>query len=342
MRGSPDGLRLQAFRVAAAIGSLLLVAAGAMAVRPGQDAVMHTDPAPGRRCGSDHAAAEPALRRRARVAGFYDHYLAIVPSGVVEWRQGESARVVLDRAHHVTVAGRHGYVIDDDDRLLRWPLGATRAATEPLLDQVALASAGESSVLVIRCDGSLWQRRADDSVWRRVAARAQHAWVGDSSDYYIDADGRLFASGLAHRGQYGDGRLTAAIGWTVVAERARVVVAHTGHAVMLRDDGAVLGTGGNRYGPLGGHGLGDKADRWGVIFDAASRIASGSRHTLALRADGTLFSWGGADGPAPKAVRSGVAAIAAGLDGSAAIDADGGLWQWRVGGAAQRVELPTR
>lgn len=37
--------------------------------------------------------------------------------------------------------------------------------------------------------------------------------------------------------------------------------AHTGHALYLRRDGVVLATGGNRYGPLGAHGLGDKADR---------------------------------------------------------------------------------
>jgi hypothetical protein len=41
------------------------------------------------------------------------------------------------------------------------------------------------------------------------------------------------------------------------------VRAHIGHALYLylRRDGVVLGTGGNRYGPLGAHGLGDKADR---------------------------------------------------------------------------------
>lgn len=329
--------KVRALRIAVAMA---LVFAAAFAAQAADNAMRPADHRAEVGCGADNAAALPALRRRARLAGFYEHFLALENSRVAEWRRGEAARVVLDGGRHVAVAGRHGYAIDDADRLLRWPLGVRGVAPEVEFEQVAFASAGDSGVLAIRCDGSLWQRRADGSVWRRVASRALHAWVGDSSDYYIDGDGRLFASGLAHRGQYGDGLLTAAPAWVAVAARATFVVAHTGHAVMLRDDGAVLGTGGNRFGPLGTHGLGDKADRWGVIFDGASQIASGSRHTLALRADGTLFTWGGADGPAPKVVRASVVAIAAGLDGSTAIDADGAWWHWAVGGAPVRVQWP--
>ena len=41
----------------------------------------------------------------------------------------------------------------------------------------------------------------------------------------------------------------------------------------------VLGTGGNRFGPLSRHGLGDKADRWAPIFDGAHEKS----HHLALQ-----------------------------------------------------------
>ncbi len=37
----------------------------------------------------------------------------------------------------------------------------------------------------------------------------------------------------------------------------------------------LMGTGGNRFGPLSRHGLGDKADRWGPVFDGARAIAFG-------------------------------------------------------------------
>ena len=69
----------------------------------------------------------------------------------------------------------------------------------------------------------------------------------------------MSAKGLAHRGQYGDGRLTATAGFVVTAHDVVTVKAHTGHAVHLARDGVVMGTGGNRFGPLSSHGLGDKA-----------------------------------------------------------------------------------
>ncbi len=312
----------------------------ASAMRPVKGAMTKPANRPGLGCGADNAAAVPSLQRRARVAGYYDHFLALVGERVIEWRLGGAARVAFEGATHVSVAEKRAYAIGADDRLHGWTLGGSDAAVE--LDQVALASAGASGLLAIRCDGSLWQRPAGANGWQRIAPFAQHAWVGDSADYYIDDTGTLFVSGKAHRGQYGDGRLTEAIGWTAVAQHASFVVAHTGHAVYLRDDGAVLGTGGNRFGPLGTHGLGDKADRWGVIFDGASQIATGSRHTLALRADGALFTWGGADGVAPRQVLGGVAAVAGGLEGSAAIDIDGTLWSWSVGQPPARLAKPPR
>jgi alpha-tubulin suppressor-like RCC1 family protein len=167
-----------------------------------------------------------------------------------------------------------------------------------------------------------------------------HAWVGDGADYYIDPAGGLFVRGKAHRGQYGDGRLAESPGWTRVAGDAVAVVAHTGHALYLRRDGAVLGTGGNRFGPLGRHGLGDKADTWGVIFSAASQIATGSRHSLAIRADGMLWIWGAGAGLEPAPVLSNVVAAGGGLEDSVALTADGAVWNWGLGQAPARVELP--
>ena len=88
--------------------------------------------------------------------------------------------------------------------------------------------------------------------------------------------------------------------------------AHTGHAIHLRRDGVVMGTGGNRYGPLSAHGLGDKADRWGRIFDGAIAVATGSRHSLAIRADASLWAWGAGFTIQPAKLFVKVVAVAAG------------------------------
>ena len=115
------------------------------------------------------------------------------------------------------------------------------------------------------------------------------------------------------------------------------VKAHTGHALHLRRDGVVMGTGGNRYGPLASHGLGDKAERWGRIFDGAVAIATGSRHSLAIRADGSLWAWGEGFATEPAKLFEGVAAVAAGDSATIARGADGALWQWDGGGTPRRL-----
>jgi alpha-tubulin suppressor-like RCC1 family protein len=106
------------------------------------------------------------------------------------------------------------------------------------------------------------------------------------------------------------------------------IKAHTGHAILLRQDGTVMGTGGNIYGPLGRHGLGDKAVFWGPIFHEADAIATGSSHSLAIRRDGTLWHWGRDIGLDPEQVLEDVVAGAADQNGSVALLNDGSLWQW--------------
>ncbi len=285
-----------------------------------------------------HAAAVLAMQRRTRVAAYYELKLALVGGKVIEWGNNRPPRTVLQGALHVAVAKARGYAIDTRRQLVGWNAGADQ--TEVLLDDTAWLAAGDSGLLAIRCDGSLWQRDASARDWTRVAGAVVQAWVGDGADYYIDADGGLFARGQAHRGQYGDGKLTQAPGWTRVASDAVAVVAHTGHALYLRRDGAVLGTGGNRFGPLGQHGYGDKADAWGIVFEGASMIATGSRHSLAIRPDGSLWIWGADEGLSPKPVLSQVLAVSGGENDTVALTADGKIWNWPLGQLPVPLVLP--
>jgi alpha-tubulin suppressor-like RCC1 family protein len=99
-----------------------------------------------------------------------------------------------------------------------------------------------------------------------------------------------------------------------------------------------MGTGGNRYGPLAHHGLGDKADRWGPIFRGAVAIATGSRHSLAIRADGSLWAWGEGFAIEPAKILDRVSAVAAGNTATIARAADGALWQWDGGQGPRRLD----
>jgi hypothetical protein len=225
-----------------------------------------------------------------------------------------------------------------DGSLLAWTDAPERATT--LLRGVKRFAAGASGWFAIDAAAVLWHGVGTDAAPRRTAEDVVDACIGDSADYYVTRDGTLFVKGLAHRGQYGDGKLSATPDFVATARDAVAVRAHTGHALHLRRDGVVMGTGGNRYGPLGSHGLGDKADRWGRVFDGASAIATGSRHSLAIRADAGLWAWGEGFAIAPTRVLDQVSAVAAGDTATIARRADGSLWQWDGGGVPRRLVLP--
>ena len=169
------------------------------------------------------------MKRRSPVSLYYDLKLAIVSVQVFEWRANARPRRVMSGAMHVATSSAHGYAIDSADRVLRWAAGQDR--TEVVFEDTAFAASGETGLLAIRCDGSLWQRRSDATAFKRIADAAIHTRVGDSADCYIDATGRLHVSGKAHRGQYGNGRLEETRGWIPVADEAVAVYSHTGHAV---------------------------------------------------------------------------------------------------------------
>lgn len=271
------------------------------------------------------------------VAAFYARSLALHDGGVLEWTPTTPPRRIDFRTVHVTVARDTSYAIDTAGRLLTWSVDSPDPRVSAI--DIAHVTCGESGVLAIRNDGTLMQRLTNTSAWNDVAFDVVHAWVGDSSDYYVTREGRLYVSGLAHRGQYGDGLLTSVAGWKPVAEDVVQVCAHTGHAVLLKSDGTVEGTGGNRFGPLGRHGYGDKADRWGAIFDPAIRIATGARNTLAIRADRSLWLWGEHVGLEPRRVLEDVLDVACGDTHVVARTADDRIWYWAAGDVPRPLAL---
>ena len=274
--------------------------------------------------------------RGPMLASYYARHMALRDGVAYGWSgQGMPARL-RSGVRQVGVGRDDGFALLDDDRLVRWRDDPAQA--EVLMAGVAWFAAGQSGWFAADNAGGLWYGSGAQPVPQRVADGVIAGCIGDSADYLIRSDGRLFAKGLAHRGQYGDGLLKQTPDFVATAADAVAVRAHTGHAIYLRRDGVVLGTGGNRYGPLSHHGLGDKADRWGPIFDGARAIATGSRHSLAVRGDGSLWAWGEGFGIEPRRLHEGVQAVAAGDTATLALGADGSLWQWEVGGAPRRLQ----
>ena len=269
------------------------------------------------------------------LASFYELHMALIGGVAYAWRgQGQPVRQ-RGGVRQVGVSRDACFALLDEGRLLRWRDDPQHADT--LMQGVAAFAAGESGWFAIDASRQLWHGGATP---QRVATDVVAACIGDGADYHVRQDGTLWVKGLAHRGQYGDGRLAASPDFISTAQDAVAVKAHTGHALYLRRDGVVLGTGGNRFGPLGAHGLGDKADRWGAIFDGERAIATGSRHSVAIRQDGSLWAWGEGFGIEPRKLREAVLTTAAGDTATLALTTDGGLWQWEGGSAPRRLQWP--
>ena len=270
------------------------------------------------------------------LASYYERHMALRDGVAYGWVGQGAPQRLCDGVRQVGVGRDTWFALLDDGRLIRW---ADRPeAADPLMAGVADFAAGDSGWFAIDPARRLWQ--GCQGVPCQVADDVVAACVGDGADYYVCGNGTLWVRGLAHRGQYGDGRLMASDAFVCTADDAVAVCAHTGHALYLRRDGVVLGTGGNRFGPLGAHGLGDKADRWGAIFDGARVIATGSRHSLAIRHDGSLWAWGEGFGAAPCKLLDGVLAIAGGDTATLALTTEPALWQWEAGHARRRLHWP--
>lgn len=272
-----------------------------------------------------------------RLAAYYDRKMVLCDKTAFQWQGYDKPRRVADNIAQVGVGRDVSYALTHDGRLLSWR--ASAESPRVILERISWFAAGRSGVFAIRTDNTLMFLERSDSWFGvgnmakpvEIADQVKTASIGDGANYYVTQAGVLFVKGLSHRGQYGDGKLQSTTDFVAVANNVVSIKAHTGHAILLAENGTVMGTGGNIYGPLGQHGLGDKATSWGVIFRDAIAIATGSSHSLAIKSDGSLWSWGRDIGLVPKLVLNEVVAVAADLTGSIALLSDNTLWQWDRG-----------
>lgn len=284
-----------------------------------------------------HTRANAAVAHAATtsLAAFYDRNMAIIEGAAYAWDAQEVPRPMLPDCRAVGVSKDACFALRMSGELVTWRDDAARATR--LMAGVQAFAAGVTGWFAIDDQGVLWHATTAIDDPARVAQDVIAACIGDGADYYITRDGALFVRGLAQRGQYGDGVLQATAHFVATAQSAVAVKAHTGHAIYLAADGTVFGTGGNRFGPLSSHGLGDMAARWGAIFDGCVAIATGARHSVALRPDGSLWAWGEGFDIAPAKICAAVHALAAGDTVTLVRTADGALWQWDRGVGPRRL-----
>lgn len=277
------------------------------------------------------------------LAAYYDDFLAICDNTVYEWSNFDRPQESIANVKQVGIGKNNRYALTGKGRLLVWSDDYLKTTT--LMDDVRSFHAGRSGLLVIRNNDSLWKIETkslfgigEDISGKpsQIASRALTASVGDSANYYVTPEGELLVQGLAHRGQYGDGKLISTENYIQTSEDVIQVVSHTGHALLLKRNGGVWGTGGNIYGPLGSHGYGDKAIKWGFIVGGVDSIATGSSHSLAIKRDSSLWIWGRNEGLNPRQVMTDVTAVAAGNSSTIALS-EGALWQWDTGTEPRKI-----
>lgn len=270
------------------------------------------------------------------LASYYDRHMAIINDAAFGWTGANKPRHMLDSVKQVGVSNDSFFALKKDGTLLQW--SGNGGSAKQIASGVSSFSAGQRGVFVIDTARGLWHIAAYDAPVK-ISDQVLAASIGDGTDYYITTQGSLFVKGNAHRGQYGDGLLRVTADFIQTAEDAVDVKAHTGHALYLSRNGDVMGTGGNIYGPLSAHGLGDKATRWGTILTGAKSIATGASHSAAIRHDQSLWIWGAGYGPAPRKILENVTAVAAGSRDTIAATGDGALWQWEAGSTPRRLPL---
>lgn len=271
------------------------------------------------------------------LAAYYDRQMAIVNGVAYGWQGDGKPEQIATQAEQVGVGRDTFYVLSRSGALLRYQDRLEQPRL--LMRNVAKFEAGRTGVLAIKSDGVVWwiDNTLKDPI--TIANNVDDAAVGDGANYYVTKQGELFVKGKAHRGQYGDGKLKSTDKFIKTASNVTKITAHTGHAILLNKNGDVLGTGGNIYGPVGKHGLGDKAIQWSKIMSSARAIATGSSHSVAIDHNNTLFAWGSEYGVEPVPIMKGVKAVAAGSSTTIALTQDGRLWQWARGEKPQTLTL---
>jgi alpha-tubulin suppressor-like RCC1 family protein len=177
----------------------------------------------------------------------------------------------------------------------------TRPVWTPALKDVARVDAGSGFGLALTSDGSLWGAGIDGvgqlglgavasqvQRWMRTLADVVSMSCGQLSSYAIRRDGSLWACGENEHGELGTGDTEPRKSWTKVMDAAatgyqpRMVSGGFRHALFLRGDGTLWGTGWNAAGQLG---LGDATTRtaWTRLpLHDVWGASAGHGHSLAL------------------------------------------------------------
>ncbi|MDO7847312.1 T9SS type A sorting domain-containing protein [Hymenobacter sp. M29] len=176
-------------------------------------------------------------------------------------------------------------------------------------------AASASHSLGLRADGSLWAwgwnrfgelgNAANNATYNpnptptQVPGTYTQVAAGDFHSLGLRADGSLYAWGWNGYGQLGNatnsGTATANPTPLLVPGTYTQVTAGSGHSLGLRVDGSLWAWGNNYYGQLGNatnNGIDTAHPTPTQVAGVYTQVAAGLNHSLGLRANGNLYTWG--------------------------------------------------
>lgn len=201
--------------------------------------------------------------------------------------------------------------------------------------------------------GSLPSGNEAEHDYHRVEKKSATVSAGESHVLAIAPNGTLWAWGDNRYGQFGNG--TTQYGGIDTSEPVLIgadtdwaaVQAGAGFSLALKTDGTLWSWGRNNYGQLGDGTTDDRGTPAQVGADADwTQIAAGGTHCLALKTDGSLYAWGrndegqlgdGTTADSHTPVRVGDDTdwidIDCGASHSMGVKADDSAWGWGKSGA---------
>lgn len=160
---------------------------------------------------------------------------------------------------------------------------------------------------IIKGDRSVWSAgkndkgqlgdgtKTDTYDWKRVFENAKFVVHHVDFTMVLKNDGTLWACGSGGNGTvnniysvFGDGTTSVKTQWQQVLSDVKRVAVGNAHALALKNDGTLWGTGYNTQGQLG-DGTTSHALYWKQLLTEVKQIACGMYHSLVLREDDSLW-----------------------------------------------------
>lgn len=235
--------------------------------------------------------------------------------------------------------------------------GSTEASPKPaqvagLTGVVAIAAGGHNS-LALKSDGTVWQWGDDPAkspakLPKQVEGLTDAVAIAASTKHMVALrrDGTVWVWGYHGAGDLGNGNYGLSGRPLQLRGLTDVIAVAAGYelTLALKKDGTVWATG---YGAAGQLGNGSTENSLKPVMvsglTGVKAMAAGAMHALALKDDGTVWSWGynhdsqlgntrvnaeQSTRPVRTGTLSGVVAIAAAANHSAAVTGQGVAWAW--------------